>query len=93
MAENGMAYPRRFLFFTMGKDNEVNMTRITISLKDPEKTALRALAEKEFRDPRAQAALIIRQELERRGLLTATEPPALPMPTQSKGGMNVYPTA
>lgn len=46
------------------------MTRITISLKELERTALRALAEKEFRDPRQQAALIIRQELERRGLLT-----------------------
>lgn len=45
------------------------MTRITISLKDQEKTALRMLAEKEFRDLHAQAALIIRQELERRGLL------------------------
>ncbi len=45
------------------------MTRITISLRDPEKIALRELAETEFRDPRQQAALIIRQELERRGLL------------------------
>ena len=45
------------------------MTRITISLQDPEKTALRALAQKEFREPRAQAALIIRKELERLGLL------------------------
>jgi hypothetical protein len=45
------------------------MTRITISLRDPEKTALRALSEIEFRDPRQQAALIIRQELQRRGLL------------------------
>jgi hypothetical protein len=31
--------------------------------------ALRTLAEREYRDPRAQAALIIRQELQRRGLL------------------------
>jgi hypothetical protein len=45
------------------------MTRITISLKDQEKMALCALAEKKFRDPRAQAALIIRQELERQGFL------------------------
>lgn len=47
------------------------MARITINLQDQEKNALRALAEHEFRDPRAQAALIIRQELERRGLLNA----------------------
>ena len=50
------------------------MTRITISLKDPEKMALRALAETEFRDPRQQAGLIIRQELERRGLLVIGTP-------------------
>jgi len=49
------------------------MARITISLRDQEKTALRALAEKESRDPRAQAALIICQELERRGLLVSDE--------------------
>ena len=46
------------------------MTRITISLKQNEKEALRLLAERELRDPRAQAALIIRLELERRGLLS-----------------------
>ena len=50
------------------------MTRITISLRDPEKMALRVLAETEFRDPRQQAALIIRQELERRGLLVIGTP-------------------
>jgi hypothetical protein len=49
---------------------KVNMARITICLTDLEKTALRTLAEKEFREPRAQAALIIRQELERRGLIS-----------------------
>lgn len=45
------------------------MTRITISLKETEKMALLELADKEFRDPRAQAALIIRTELERLGFL------------------------
>ena len=45
------------------------MTRITISLRESEKSALRVLAERQFRDPRAQAALIIRRELERYGLL------------------------
>jgi hypothetical protein len=55
------------------------MTRITISLRDPEKMALRVLAETEFREPRQQAALIIRQELERRGLLVvATKAEAEP---------------
>lgn len=45
------------------------MSRITITLSDEEKTALRALSEKEFRDPRMQAVLIIRRELERQGLV------------------------
>lgn len=50
------------------------MTRITITLSDKEKAALRTLSEKEFRDPRQQAALIIRRELERQGLVAAASP-------------------
>lgn len=49
------------------------MTRITITLLDCERDALRILAEREFRDMRSQAALIIRQELERRGLIEREE--------------------
>jgi hypothetical protein len=45
------------------------MARITISLDEYEKKALITLAAKEFREPRAQAALIVRHELERLGLL------------------------
>jgi hypothetical protein len=48
---------------------EVMITRITITLKVDEREALHVLAEREYRDLRTQAALIIRQELERRGLL------------------------
>jgi hypothetical protein len=44
-------------------------TRITLTLAPSEKSALIRLAERELRDPRAQAAIIIRQDLERRGLL------------------------
>jgi hypothetical protein len=51
------------------------MSRITISLKSQEKIALHVLAEMECRDPRSQAILIIRQELERRGLLQAEVSP------------------
>jgi len=50
------------------------MIRITIILSEQEKNALRVLANKEFRDPRAQAAFIIRRELEKQGLV---ERPAL----------------
>jgi hypothetical protein len=46
----------------------VRLAQITIILKSYEKDVLYMLAEREFRDPRAQAALIIRHELERRGL-------------------------
>ena len=44
-------------------------SRITIVLDLDETSALKALARKERREPRAQAELIIRDELERRGLL------------------------
>lgn len=43
--------------------------RITVTLTADEREALRALAFQERRDTRQQAALIIRRELERRGLL------------------------
>jgi len=45
------------------------MARITITLYSDEQEALLALARRERRDPREQAALCIRRELERRGLL------------------------
>lgn len=49
--------------------------RLTLTLPEVEKKALRDLAEREYRDTQAQAALIIRTELERRGLLkTETAP-------------------
>ena len=45
------------------------MVKFQVSLDSPSFRALRTLAEQEYRNPRAQAALIIRQELQRRGLL------------------------
>ncbi len=45
------------------------MRRISIALTDGECSALLSLAERERRDPRAQAAVLIRDELERWGLL------------------------
>lgn len=48
------------------------MARITVNLLSDEKSALWQLAEREHRDPRDQAALIIHAELERRGLLGMT---------------------
>lgn len=46
-------------------------SRFTIVLALDEASALRTLAKKERREPRAQAELIIRDELERLGLLTS----------------------
>ena len=45
------------------------MTRITVKLDEAERDAIRALAKDERRDTRAQAALLIRESLEKRGLL------------------------
>lgn len=52
------------------------MTRLTLTLFDDEQKALRTLSQKERRHPREQAALIIRRELERRGLLPNGDGPA-----------------
>ena len=58
------------------------MTRITLTLEMPEKNALIKMAAKELRDPRYQAVLILRRELERRGFLPVTDP-ALPVEVQN----------
>lgn len=47
--------------------------RIQIALDLPVFRALRLLADEEYRDPRAQVSIIVRQELERRGLLPAAD--------------------
>ena len=54
-------------------------------LRDNEHTALQTLAEKEMRDPRAQAVIIIRRELQRNGLLPQIYDPAAEL-KHSKGG-------
>ncbi|MBI5933881.1 MAG: hypothetical protein HY867_09250 [Chloroflexi bacterium] len=46
------------------------MAKLIIYLGNPEREALHQLAQRELRAPRAQAALIIRNELSRLGLLT-----------------------
>lgn len=48
--------------------------RIMITLLDDERKALRILARRERREPREQAALIIRHELEQLGLLAIDAP-------------------
>jgi hypothetical protein len=46
------------------------MPKLVIFLKDNEEVALAMLSEREFRDPRSQAAYIIRETLERLGLIS-----------------------
>ncbi len=48
------------------------MAKIIVYLRDQENDALHRLAQKEYRQPKAQAALIIRRELERQGMLETT---------------------
>ena len=49
------------------------MAKIIIHVEENECTALDQLAEREYRTLQAQAALIIRRELERLGLLPGSE--------------------
>lgn len=56
-------------------------TRIMIPLDAEERFALVELAKQERRDPRNQAAVMIRRELERQGLL-----PPEPAFQESRGG-------
>jgi hypothetical protein len=46
------------------------MARVVIYLREQEVSALQRLAQLEYRAPKAQAALIIRKELERLGLVS-----------------------
>lgn len=48
---------------------------LKVLLQPNEHDALRVLAASEYRHPKAQAAVIIRRELQRRGLLPADDTP------------------
>lgn len=54
------------------------MRRITITLQPDERAALIVLAKREKRDPREQAAVILRHEIERCGLLASQGQGTLP---------------
>lgn len=60
-------------------------SRLTVILTKQQKEALRILAAGEFRDYRQQAAIIIRDELERRGLLTEQSVNATKAQTNPRG--------
>jgi hypothetical protein len=61
------------------------MARVIVNLGEHERSALRALAKREKRIPHAQAAFIIRQELERQGILPAHT--FQEIPGQFQGGL------
>ena len=61
------------------------MVRITVNLYPNEREALIALARQERRDPRQQAALCIRRDLERHGLLPADDRQVEPQEVRSDG--------
>jgi hypothetical protein len=50
------------------------MAKVIIYLRDHEFTALNDLAQREYRVPKAQAALIIRRELEKLGMIPEEQP-------------------
>ena len=64
------------------------MARVTVTLKISERDALVTLAEREKRDPRAQAALIIREALERRGLLPVNADAPMQRDAAQTGAVN-----
>jgi hypothetical protein len=59
------------------------MAKVIIYLRDHELTALHDLAQREYRAPKAQAALIIRQELERLGMIPVEPEKGLPVVSTS----------
>jgi hypothetical protein len=58
------------------------MPVLQIAISPTEQAALRKLSDSEYRDPRAQARLIIRRALRRRGLLPKRNPTAQPSKAQ-----------
>jgi hypothetical protein len=72
------------------------MAKVIIYLRDNELSALHELAQHEYRAPKAQAALIIRQELQRRGMIPAESTTAgsiSPIPPESADSLPSIPFA
>lgn len=62
------------------------MRILRIALREDERNALDQLSMIERRDPRAQAALLIRESLERRGLLVVNPVVTQPRDATAQGG-------
>ncbi len=63
------------------------MAQITIHIKSSEKDALISLARREYRDPHAQAALLLREALQERGLIQNIQP-VPPVKELAQGAQN-----
>lgn len=61
------------------------MARVIVYLREQEISALQVLAQREYRALKAQAALIIREELERLGLIGDQIPEAGGPESESEG--------
>ncbi len=59
------------------------VAKLKLPLEQAEYSALSAMAERELRNPVDQARFILRQELERHGLLTIEKPAENPNPKEA----------
>jgi hypothetical protein len=64
------------------QESKKMQSRLTITLDSAEKNALQKLSRYEYREIHRQAAVIIRDELMRRGLLQADSAPNTPLPVE-----------
>jgi len=65
------------------------MPTLNVVLQQTERDALSELAKRERRNVKAQAAVIIRRELERAGLLPTEAQPMTAQPTTAQGAQHV----
>ena len=60
------------------------MAKVIIYLRDHEFTALNDLAQREYRAPKAQAALMIRRELEKLGMIPGEQRTRIESPSDTE---------
>ena len=60
------------------------MAKVIIYLRDHEFTALNDLAQREYRAPKAQAALMIRRELEKLGMIPGEQRTPIESPSDAE---------
>jgi hypothetical protein len=73
LADKRVSLSKATLFFIRNLKKGKTMPKIIIYLREQDYDALAELAQQKYRVPKAQAALIIRRELEKRGLISLSE--------------------